>query len=246
MLIKSDDRSAERYHAQTAILPSASDVLPGAPPDLGVVIDLPSILPAPGPSLEQAILWRRTSRDFDPQAPLGLDRLARLLVFSCGRTAIAEQGLPVPCHRAVPSAGACYPVDVHVIALRVAGLASGAYAYSADRHCLTLRHPGQFDACVARWALDQPWMAHAAAVFSLVGALGRIKPRYASRGYRYMLFEAGHIAQNLYLLGAAYGLGAQATGGFADAAFARLLALPDGAIPLYHVCVGPQRGGGST
>ncbi len=75
--------------------------------------------------------------------------------------------------------------------------------------------------------------------FALVGTLDRIAPRYASRGYRYMLFEAGHIAQNLYLLGAAHGLCVQAAGGFIDAEIACMLALESGRDPLYLLAVGP-------
>jgi SagB-type dehydrogenase family enzyme len=240
MLIPSADQSAERYHRRTMIFPAPDDVLPGETSDRPLAIALPRIGPEPGPSVEEAILRRRTGRDFDSEAMLPLDMIARLLVLSCGRTAVA-QDLPAGYRRAIPSAGACYPVDIHVIALRVDGLAPGAYAYSASDHVLMLSRSGRFDACVARWALDQPWMAGAAAVFCLVGSLDRIKPRYASRGYRYMLFEAGHIAQNLYLLGAARGIGVQATGGFADAAFARLLALSEAELPLYHICVGPER-----
>jgi SagB-type dehydrogenase family enzyme len=89
-------------------------------------------------------------------------------------------------------------------------------------------------------------MAGAGAVFALIGDAARIQERYGARGYRYMLFEAGHIAQNLYLLGAAHGLCVQATGGFFEDAFDRLFALDDTERHvLYLVAVGvpsPERG----
>jgi nitroreductase len=89
-------------------------------------------------------------------------------------------------------------------------------------------------------------MAGAGAVFALIGDPARIQQRYAARGYRYMLFEAGHVAQNLYLLGAAHEVCVQATGGFFEDAFERLFALDGtGRHVLYLVAVGvpnPERG----
>jgi nitroreductase len=73
----------------------------------------------------------------------------------------------------------------------------------------------------------------------MAGFTGRIRPRYGERGYRYMLLEAWHIAHNMSLLGAAYGLGALCDGGFVDTAISRLLGLDDVTeIPLYIVAMG--------
>jgi hypothetical protein len=47
-----------------------------------------------------------------------------------------------------------------------------------------------------------------------VGDPLHIEERYGVPAYRYILFKARHIAQNLFLLGAAYGVCVQATGGF--------------------------------
>lgn len=236
MSLPTEDCAAS-YHRRTSMLAQPGDaLLPTATPphsDFGVA--LPYVKPATGPSLEQAIGRRRTERHFDPRAGLTLAELARLLVLSCGRT----EGGDDAAHRAVPSAGAAYPVDVYVIVQRVAGLPPGAYGYDAGTHRLALRRAGRFAAGLARWTLDQPWMARAATVFVLVGTLARLQPRYASRGYRYMLFEAGHVAQNLCLLGAARGLCVQPAGGFVDLAFDRLLALDDGQRSLYLLAVGP-------
>ncbi|MDQ6617337.1 MAG: SagB/ThcOx family dehydrogenase [Actinomycetota bacterium] len=206
---------------------------------------LPSLAPAPWPSLEQAITWRRTSRSFDPGLMLPLELLTRLLAFSCGRTSmmnITDKGAPLY-HRAAPSAGARYPIDVSVVAVRVDGIPAGAYRYNLPRHDLALVREGRFGDDVASWALGQTWMANAGAIFALVGDPARVQERYGARGYRYILIEAGHIAQNLYLLGAAHGVCVQATGGFFEDALARLLGLDGtGCQVLYLVAVGlPSR-----
>jgi SagB-type dehydrogenase family enzyme len=200
------------------------------------------------PSLEQSIVSRRTSRSFDPLTPLPLETLARFVAFSCGLTAaMSPDGLVIAgYHRAAPSAGARYPIDVGLVALRVTHIAAGSYLYDSQQHALCFVRSGWFAESIARWALNQPWMAGAGAVFALIGDAARIQERYGARGYRYMLFEAGHIAQNLYLLGAAHGLCVQATGGFFEDAFDRLFALDDTERHvLYLVAVGvpsPERG----
>ena len=236
--------SARAFHRASSLVDDRADALAdrrdtavdGGPPVL-----LPSVDADAEATLERSIVTRRTRRDFDARQWLTLHQLARLLVFGAGRTATSEPGAwsPPAGHRAVPSAGASYAVGVHVFVRRVAGLSRGVYAYDVDRHALRRDAGGVDDRALVHATLDQPWMTGAAAMFALVGTLDRIAPRYASRGYRYMLFEAGHIAQNLYLLGAAHGLCVQATGGFIDAAVAGLLGLPAGRDPLYLLAVGP-------
>jgi SagB-type dehydrogenase family enzyme len=221
---------------------------PIAPGTVVARFPLPRLTVSSWPSLEQSILSRRTSRSFDPLAPLPLETLARFLAFSSGLTApmTLDRLLVAGYRRAAPSAGARYPIDVGLVALRVAHIPAGSYRYETEQHAVCLVRPGFFAESIARWALNQPWMARASAVFALVGDLARIQDQYGARGYRYMLFEAGHIAQNLYLLGAAHGVCVQATGGFFEDAFDRLFALDGtGRQVLYLVAVGapsPDRG----
>lgn len=238
-----DTECAETFHRRTRLF-GADGREPGpgpAPVPQSKALVLPSVAPLQGLSLDEAIMRRRTRREFDAQQVLTLPQLARLLVLSSGRTAPAMPGewAAASGHRAVPSAGASYAVEVHVIAQRVAGLPPGSYCYKPLEHALESRRLGSFEEGLGRWTFDQHWMLGAAAVFVMVGRLERIAPRYGSRGYRYMLFEAGHVAQNLYLLGAAHELCVQATGGFVDYAIARLLGLQQRAMILYLVAVGP-------
>ena len=231
---------AQTFHRRTQLF-GADGPAPAASTPQIEALSLPSVVPLQGLSLEEAIVRRRTRREFDAQQVLTLPQLARLLLLSSGRTAPAmpSELAAAGGHRAVPSAGASYAVEVHVIAQRVTGLAPGSYCYEPVGHTLELRRSGSFEEGLRRWTFDQHWMLDAAAVFVMVGRLERIAPRYGSRGYRYMLFEAGHVAQNLYLLGAAHELCVQATGGFVDHAIARLLGLQQRAMILYLVAVGP-------
>jgi SagB-type dehydrogenase family enzyme len=128
---------------------------------------------------------------------------------------------------------------VYPVVLRVADLPPGVYHYANSDHSLELLRPGRFERELAAWTLQQPYVAEASVVFVLAGFPDRITPRYGERGYRYMLLEAGHIAQNFYLLGTAYGLGVLSNGGFVDAAINRLVGLNEvSEFALYTVVAG--------
>ena len=235
------DQSSERFHTQTSIVPMGEPLPTNLEIYAATPIALPPLSPAPSPPLEEMILARRSHRDFSVGEALPLDLLARLLVLSCGFVS-ERPDLPDGYGRATPSAGASYPIVPYVLSARVSGLAPGSYRYDVTNNSLICRHTSDASSAFGHWALNQDWLDAAAAIIVLVGVPGRIKPRYASRGYRYMLFEAGHIAQNLCLLATAHGLAAQPGGGFVDAAVARLLGVAASEVPLYFIAIGPRDG----
>jgi len=62
--------------------------------------------------------------------------------------------------------------------------------------------------------------------------------KYGQRGYRYVWLDAGHLAQNLYLVADALGLGPVAIGAFFDEELNELLRLPRDEEAAYLVCIG--------
>lgn len=54
------------------------------------------------------------------------------------------------------------------------------------------------------------------AVIILTAIFDRTMMKYKERGYRYILFEAGHVMQNAYLISTAMDLGICSVGGFID------------------------------
>jgi SagB-type dehydrogenase family enzyme len=79
----------------------------------------------------------------------------------------------------------------------------------------------------------------------LTAVVERALAKYCDRGYRYLLLEAGHAAQNLELAAAALSLGACDLGGFVDHDITELLDLDgDEEIPLHSVAVGLPAGEG--
>lgn len=241
---------AELFHENTKIAPFENgDTLASLPPELesGVSlarIALPKVAPLATAGLEQAIVRRVTSRQFDPAAVMPLETLSRLLAFSSGFTATAgpAAGGAFEFHRAAPSAGATYPLEVYFVALRVSGLMPGVYHYATADHAVEALRYRSYGAPLARWTLHQPYVRDSNVVFIIAGFTARIRPRYGERGYRYMLLEAGHIGQNLSLLAPAYGSGALCIGGFVDAAISRLIGLNEiTEIPLYMTALGITR-----
>jgi SagB-type dehydrogenase family enzyme len=191
-------------------------------------------LPQPrfaGPmSVEQALLARRSTRTI-ARDPLTVDDLTQLLWAAQGVT--RAQG-----YRTAPSAGALFPLELHVAAGIVTGLRQGVYRYRPLEHGLCLSAPGDARAELCRAALDQRPVERAPTVFLFTAVYGRCTAKYGPRGVRYTDMEAGHAAQNLCLQAAALDLKAVVIGAFSDEAVRKAAALPPEEAPLYLVPVG--------
>ena len=90
-------------------------------------------------SVEEAIARRRSVRHFS-RKPLSLEALSQILWAAQGMTD------PDAGYRAVPSAGALYPLELYVVARKrgVEGLPEGVYHYEPGGHGLTLLRGGDF------------------------------------------------------------------------------------------------------
>lgn len=79
----------------------------------------------------------------------------------------------------------------------------------------------------------------AAFVVYILGTLNLTGYKYGDRGYRFMLMEAGHLAQNFYLTSTAIGAGVVASGGFLDGEILDLLGLYNtDTFVLYEIIIG--------
>jgi SagB-type dehydrogenase family enzyme len=195
-------------------------------------IELPNPRGFQGLSLETAIVTRRSQRDYT-NAPLGLVNLSRLLYLAQGITQ-SEYEL-----RAVPSAGALYPLELYAIVHRAEGLAAGIYHYAVQTHKLERLQTGDFRLAIVTAGLGQDFLGQANVCLVISAVFQRTRWKYHERTYRYVLMEAGHLGQNLYLAATALGLGVCAIGAFLDDPLNQLLQL-DGQqeAALYIVSVG--------
>lgn len=205
-------------------------------------IRLPEIDRSTDRSFEETVLCRRSVRDYSG-LPVQLKDLAYILRYSYGMTGRMRLGR----HRipllASPSAGALYPMDLYLVSFNVEGIKEGIYHYNVPQNSLELTRPGDHRGLLYQYVHRQNMIKKANAVAAITGDLKKIRPKYKERGYRYLLIEAGHICQNIYLTATALNLGAVSIGGFLDDQLNSLLGL-DGLndFVIYLVAVGkPKR-----
>lgn len=185
-----------------------SDKQPVAAINQDAVIVLPTPRYDGETSLEQALLERRSIRNY-AKAPLALAEVSQLLW--------AAQGITSPNGgRTAPSAGALYPLEVYLLAGEVDNLPAGLYHYRPDAHTLALVIEGDKRQALYEAALSQNAVKDAAAVIALTAIYERTTVKYGERGDRYVHMEVGSVAQNIYLQAVALDLGTVFIGAFHD------------------------------
>jgi SagB-type dehydrogenase family enzyme len=183
-------------------------------------------------SIEEALLRRRSIRVFK-EGPVMLAELSQLIW--------AAQGMADPKGlRTAPSAGALYPLELHVVAGNVNGLPQGLYKYVPERHELLGLSKGDRRNDLCNAGLGQSSIRRAALVLVLSAVYERITEKYGERGIRYVHMEAGHAAQNVYLQAVPLQLGTVVIGAFQDQEVKRLLKMAAGESPLYIMPVGKR------
>ena len=189
--------------------------------------------------LLQLLRSRESCRQFQPRTMLQAT-LSTLLAGSYGVARVA----PLPdslttLFRTVPSAGALYPLEIYIGVENVEGVPDGLHHYNVREHALEmLKGKAEADALHSA-LLTAPFIVNANLVFFLAAVFKRTQKKYGPRGYRYILLEAGHVAQNICLLAAEQGLGSLCMGGFLDSKLNHLLGLSgDQEAVVYSIAVG--------
>lgn len=235
-----EDDPAEAFHEASKNLPGLQprisdaglDVamdptvgVPGATVSRSVKrnLALPTIaLPEPeylSMSVGEAICQRRSRRHFAAH-PLSLLDLATLLHGAYGVT--AERKIPVGRQRfrSVPSGGALYPLEIYPVVKNVEGVQQGLYHYDPFRHLLEEIRTDDAERALRDLLVELPNLpdipATCGVVLFVAGIFWRTRFKYALRGYRWVLIEAGHVGQNLALAAESRGLGLFSNGGFWD------------------------------
>jgi len=192
----------------------------------GSWLALPPPAQAGSVSVEEAIVRRRSVRDFAGEA-LELQAISQLLWAAQGIT--GAEGL-----RAAPSAGACYPLELYLVC------EYGVFQYEPRRHAVRMvttisrdPRPG-----LARAAYGQGFVARAPISLVFAAVYRRTTSRYGDRGIRYVHIDVGHAAENVHLQAEALGLASVPVGAFDDAAVAAVLELPADHKPVYIIPIG--------
>ncbi|MEA5466299.1 SagB/ThcOx family dehydrogenase [Leptothoe sp. PORK10 BA2] len=203
-------------------------------------IDLPKVESADLASitalnLAVTITSRRSHRRYNTQRQMALRQLSQLLFLTQGITWDERE------FRTVPSSGALYPLEIYPIVHRVDGLEPGLYHHAIQTHQLELVKAGDLRQPLIKAGLSQDFLGEAQVCFVVSGIFQRTRWKYHERTYRYVLMEAGHLGQNLYLAATALGLGVCGIGAFLDDPLNELLGI-DGETEaaLYLVTVGEK------
>jgi len=183
-------------------------------------------LPAPkldGPvSLEKALATRRSIRRFS-------DR--KFTMEQIGQLAWAGQGITEKTRglRTAPSARASYPIKLYL------ATPSGLYLYLPEKHALQVL--GETD--VRGQLSRQPAVANAGCDIIIVSSVRNTSGQYGKRAEKWVLLEAGHIAQNILLQAVSSGLGGVPIGGYDDPnAVGKMCKLSENSEPVYLVATG--------
>lgn len=200
------------------------------------IIKLAKVFPKRKIFLVNVLKNRRSIRSFSGE-PISINDLSYLLLYSNG---IVNSGVVVDeSRRSYPSAGARYPLEVYPLVLSGDGVNAGLYHYNVKEHTLEI----VLEEDLKQWLLESTGnfepILKASVAFIITGVLDRTRVKYGDRAYRYILMEAGHMAQNLLLLATGLKMANLAVGGYVDSKVTELLDLElVKEVPLYMIAVG--------
>lgn len=197
-----------------------------------------TVLPAPifksETSIEEALKWRRSTREFKA-GPITLQQISQLLWAAQGIT--YANGF-----RTAPSAGALYPLEIYVVSGNITNLPAGVYHYSPVNHALEILIMGDKRKDLWSAAEKQGGVEQGAADIVITANYKKTTIKYGRRGIRYVDMEAGHVAENISLQLVSLRLGTVTIGAFDDSAVKSVLKLPHGEEPLYIMPIGKPIG----
>ncbi len=183
-------------------------------------------------SVEEAISARRSVRRYKVE-PLSLSQLSQILWSAQGITAASR-------YRAIPSAGATFPLEIYILVgeQTVTGLKAGIYHYETNSHAISRHLDGDFRQELSEAALGQDFLATCPVDIVVCALFSRTTSRYGKRGEMYVHMEAGHLGQNIALQAVALSLATIMVGAFDDGEVSRVLRVNEQAKPLYIIPVG--------
>jgi len=184
-------------------------------------------------SVEEAILKRRSIRNYLDK-PLELEKISQLLWSAQGITD-KERKL-----RAVPSAGALYPLEIYIIVGNVSSLKEGIYRYDPFNHEIIRFREGNYRNNLSLTAHGQSCVKNGAVSIVFAAVYERVTKKYGDRGIGYIYMEAGHAAQNVYLQAEALNLSTVVVGAFVDDKVKDVVGLKEEESPLCILPVGKK------
>jgi SagB-type dehydrogenase family enzyme len=220
------------------IVPQPPLELPVPPEAHLILLPRPSELDIADIGLKTAVENRRTHRKYADQ-PISQAELSYLLWMTQGIKTVTNRPVTL---RTVPSAGARHAFETFLLINQVAGIEPGLYRFAAGQHAIfKLQTAGDIRQDFTHASYDQSQVYNSAVTFAWVAVSERMTWRYVERGFRYLLLDAGHVCQNLYLAAEAIECGVCAIAAFDDDEADRVMGLEGtGLWTVYMASVGKR------
>lgn len=182
-------------------------------------------------SVETALFMRRSIRDYADDS-ITLQDVSQMLWAAYGVSdSTTYKGWYL---RTAPSAGACYPFEIYLVAGKVKELKAGLYKYYPITNSLKLIIEGDIRPHLCKASLNQTFIKTAPASIVWTAVFERTTKKYKDRGReRYVCMDLGHSGENVYLQAESLNFGTCAIGAFADDKIVKLFDLPKEEEPLY-------------
>ncbi|MEI8131640.1 MAG: SagB/ThcOx family dehydrogenase [Leptolinea sp.] len=211
--------------------PIPGDIIPIKLPD-------PASIKIPAMDVRQAMEQRATLRRYS-QIELSLEELSYLLWITQGVKSITDRPATA---RTVPSAGSRHAFETTILINRVGKLNPGLYRYSALKHLIyAVDLEVGINEKLTTACTNQSHIRTSAATFFWSAEMNRMTWRYSERSYRYVLLDAGHVCQNLYLAAESIQCGVCAIAAYDDDLLNTALGVDgDSVITVYAATIGKR------
>ena len=168
-------------------------------------------------SFEEALAKRRSVRRFTGQ---------QLKLAQIGQLAWAGQGITEPVRglRTAASAGETYPIQLYF------ATQEGLFVYKPEEH--SLEQASNIDVRSRLSSINAPCN------IIIAGSERKLAAKFRGEANKYMLLEAGHIAQSIQLQAVCLELGSVPIGGFDARGVSRVCKMSRGLEPLLIISVG--------
>ncbi len=146
--------------------------------------------------------------------------------------------------RPVPSGGGLYSLELYTLVRNIESIEQGVYHFNIipPSHLELIENLEFSPLFISQLFMNQFYLENCSCIIFICSFTERNMWKYGDRGYRYILFEAGHVAQNINLVTQALGLNSLNLGGFLDQEVSNLLKIDSKyEIPLYAVAVGKSK-----
>jgi ribosomal protein S12 methylthiotransferase accessory factor len=192
-----------------------------------------------------SLLAKRESVRLFSGAPVSFQSVINILWAAYGGLRSQSTGGP---HKTVPSAGALYPLLIHVALFQpTAHLPPGLYkVYLGHIESVGLHAVSEDTNKLSRAFFNPLILEKAHGVIVISGSFRITGQKYSNRSLLYVTLEAGHVAQNIHLSAVEQDIATVEIGGFVDAFLGGSLKLPKQYQPLITVVFGQKAGDGQS